>query len=66
MKQHREQLPETDLSVDVSTSLSQPHQAVSMSSNRCAVRWGVLEVTGCRVHLTPHLHQTHKALQLHP
>lgn len=64
--QHHEQLTVTDLSVDVSSSLSQPRQAVSVSSNRCAVCWGVLEVTGCGVHLTPHLHQTHKALQLHP
>lgn len=54
--QHHEQLTVTDLSVDVSSSLSQPHQAVSVSSNRCAVCWGVLEVTGCGVHLTPHLH----------
>lgn len=59
-----EQLTVPDLSVDVSSSLSQPHQAVSMSSARCAVCWGVLEVAGCSVHLTSHLHQTHKALQL--
>lgn len=64
--QHHEQLTVTDLFVDVSSSLRQPHQAVGVSSNRCAVCWGVLEVTGCGVHLTPHLHQMHKALQLHP
>lgn len=60
------QLTVTDLSVDVSSSLSQPHQAVNVPANRCTVCRGVFEVTGRCVHLTPHLHQMHKALQLHP
>lgn len=60
------QLTVTDLSVDVSSSLSQPHQAVNVPATRCTVCRSVFEVTGYCVHLTPHLHQTHKALQLHP
>lgn len=54
----------TDLPVDVSSGVSQPHQALGVSSKRRGVCRCLVEAAGHRVHLAPHLHQAHHALQL--
>lgn len=58
------EFPHTDLLVDVSPSLSEPHHAVRMSSECCSVCWSLIESAGHPVHLAAHPHQVHHALQL--
>lgn len=58
------EFPHTNLLVDVSPSLSEPHHAVRMSSECCSVCWSLIESAGHPVHLAAHLHQVHHALQL--
>lgn len=59
-----ERVPQTHLSVDVSSGLSEPHHTVRVPSERGGVSRRLVEAARHCVHLTPHLHQVHHALQL--